>query len=62
MEAPYLRIRLWVLLTECLFVWIGHLQGCEGMRRVFGPDLMIQVISWPELRDCTHFLWAATAD
>jgi N-acetylglucosaminyldiphosphoundecaprenol N-acetyl-beta-D-mannosaminyltransferase len=36
-------------------VWMGHLQGFSAMQRVFGPDLMIEIISRAEFRDCTHF-------
>jgi N-acetylglucosaminyldiphosphoundecaprenol N-acetyl-beta-D-mannosaminyltransferase len=37
-------------------VWIGRLQGFGSIRRVFGPDLMIDIISGTEFRTCTHFL------
>jgi N-acetylglucosaminyldiphosphoundecaprenol N-acetyl-beta-D-mannosaminyltransferase len=36
-------------------VWIGHLQGFHSMKRVFGPELMIEVIRRTEFRDCIHF-------
>lgn len=36
-------------------VWMGHLQGFSKMRRVYGPDLMIDILSHPEFRDCGHF-------
>ena len=36
-------------------VWLGHLQGFSAMRRVFGPDLMIEIIGNSGFRDCTHF-------
>ena len=36
-------------------VWIGHAQGFSTMQRVFGPDLMIDVIGCAEFSDCTHF-------
>jgi N-acetylglucosaminyldiphosphoundecaprenol N-acetyl-beta-D-mannosaminyltransferase len=38
-------------------VWMGHLQGLPGMRRVFGPDLMLAVIGDSALRGCSHFLY-----
>ncbi len=38
-------------------VWVGRLQGFKQMRRVFGPELMIQVMSRPEFIGCTHFLF-----
>jgi N-acetylglucosaminyldiphosphoundecaprenol N-acetyl-beta-D-mannosaminyltransferase len=36
-------------------VWMGNLQGFSAMQRVFGPDLMINVIGGAEFRDCRHF-------
>lgn len=37
-------------------VWMGHLQGLSQMQRVFGPDLMLEVIGRKELSHFTHFL------
>jgi N-acetylglucosaminyldiphosphoundecaprenol N-acetyl-beta-D-mannosaminyltransferase len=37
-------------------VWMGHLQGFPAMERVFGPDLMIEMMRRAEFRNCTHFL------
>jgi N-acetylglucosaminyldiphosphoundecaprenol N-acetyl-beta-D-mannosaminyltransferase len=37
-------------------VWVGHLQGFKQMDRVFGPDLMLEIIRRPEFVGCTHFL------
>ena len=37
-------------------VWMGHLQGFNTIQRVFGPDLMIDIIGGVEFRTCTHFL------
>ncbi len=37
-------------------VWIGHLQGLEQMDRVFGPDLMLQLIARSETTGFSHFL------
>jgi N-acetylglucosaminyldiphosphoundecaprenol N-acetyl-beta-D-mannosaminyltransferase len=37
-------------------VWIGHMQGHSRMRRVFGPELMIEIFSREEFRNCVHFL------
>ena len=37
-------------------VWVGHFQGFKQMKRVFGPELMIEIIGRPEFVDCTHFL------
>jgi N-acetylglucosaminyldiphosphoundecaprenol N-acetyl-beta-D-mannosaminyltransferase len=36
-------------------VWMGHMQGFCAMQRVFGPDLMIDIISRSEFRNCVHF-------
>ena len=37
-------------------VWMGRLQGFSRIQRVFGPDLMVDVIGREEFRNCTHFL------
>ena len=37
-------------------VWMGHLQGFSATQRVFGPDLMADVMGKPEFRNCVHFL------
>lgn len=36
-------------------VWIGHLQGLKAMQRVFGPDLMLEVIGRQDLAHLKHF-------
>lgn len=36
-------------------VWLGHLQGFPAMQRVFGPDLMVEIVGRPEFRDWVHF-------
>jgi len=36
-------------------VWMGHLQGFTTMQRVFGPDLMVDIIGSAEFRNCVHF-------
>jgi N-acetylglucosaminyldiphosphoundecaprenol N-acetyl-beta-D-mannosaminyltransferase len=36
-------------------VWVGHLQGFRAMERVFGPDLMLEIIGRDEFRNCVHF-------
>jgi N-acetylglucosaminyldiphosphoundecaprenol N-acetyl-beta-D-mannosaminyltransferase len=36
-------------------VWMGHLQGFSKMRRVYGPDLMIDIFGRAEFSDCVHF-------
>src|SRR5437868_3071272 len=36
-------------------VWMGHMQGYSTMQRVFGPDLMIEIMSGQEFRSCVHF-------
>jgi N-acetylglucosaminyldiphosphoundecaprenol N-acetyl-beta-D-mannosaminyltransferase len=42
-------------------VWIGHLQSFSAMKRVFGPDLMIDVIGGAAFRNCVHFLCGGEA-
>jgi N-acetylglucosaminyldiphosphoundecaprenol N-acetyl-beta-D-mannosaminyltransferase len=37
-------------------VWVGRCQGHAAMERVFGPDLMLEVMRGEEFRDCRHFL------
>jgi len=37
-------------------VWMGHLQGFTTMQRVFGPDLMLDIMGRAECRNCVHFL------
>lgn len=37
-------------------VWIGHLQGLKHMQRVFGPDLMLELISRSQATGFSHFL------
>jgi N-acetylglucosaminyldiphosphoundecaprenol N-acetyl-beta-D-mannosaminyltransferase len=37
-------------------VWIGRIQGFGTIQRVFGPDLMIDIIGRTEFRTRTHFL------
>jgi N-acetylglucosaminyldiphosphoundecaprenol N-acetyl-beta-D-mannosaminyltransferase len=37
-------------------VWMGRLQGFTAMQRVFGPDLMLDIMGRAEFRDCVHFL------
>ena len=36
-------------------VWMGHIQGFPAMQRVFGPDLMVDIIGRAEFRNCSHF-------
>jgi N-acetylglucosaminyldiphosphoundecaprenol N-acetyl-beta-D-mannosaminyltransferase len=38
-------------------VWMGRMQGLRQMRRVFGPDLMLEVFRASALADCRHFLY-----
>lgn len=55
--------RLKSILAEALLVapdgmptvWMGHLQGFSAMQRVFGPDLMIDIIGRSEFCNTTHF-------
>jgi N-acetylglucosaminyldiphosphoundecaprenol N-acetyl-beta-D-mannosaminyltransferase len=38
-------------------VWAGKLNGHSEMRRVYGPDLMLDVCAWSETSDCRHFFF-----
>lgn len=38
-------------------VWVGHWQGCRKMRRVAGPDLMLEVFRRKKFAGYTHFLY-----
>jgi len=38
-------------------VWAGRLQGHQAMRRVTGPDLMLEVFRQAEFADLTHFFY-----
>jgi N-acetylglucosaminyldiphosphoundecaprenol N-acetyl-beta-D-mannosaminyltransferase len=38
-------------------VWIGRLRGFSGMKRVFGPDLMLETCKMSIERGYTHFLY-----
>jgi N-acetylglucosaminyldiphosphoundecaprenol N-acetyl-beta-D-mannosaminyltransferase len=38
-------------------VWVGKLQGFRHMKRVFGPDLMIELCSRSVPKGYTHFLY-----
>jgi N-acetylglucosaminyldiphosphoundecaprenol N-acetyl-beta-D-mannosaminyltransferase len=37
--------------------WVGHMQGHCGMRRVTGPDLMLEIFRRKEFAQVTHFLY-----
>jgi N-acetylglucosaminyldiphosphoundecaprenol N-acetyl-beta-D-mannosaminyltransferase len=38
-------------------VWAGKLNGHREMRRVYGPDLMLDVCAWSEKGGCRHFFF-----
>ena len=38
-------------------VWMGRWQGFRNMRRVAGPDLMLEIFGRGEFAQCTHFLY-----
>jgi len=38
-------------------VWVGRWQGFHEMKRVAGPDLMLEVFRRDEFRGATHFLY-----
>ena len=38
-------------------VWAGKLNGHREMRRVYGPDLMLDVCAWSETSGAKHFFY-----
>jgi len=38
-------------------VWVGKIRGHSEMRRVYGPDLMLEVCAWSEKNICRHFFF-----
>lgn len=38
-------------------VWLGKIHGHADMRRVYGPDLMLDVCAWSETSGCRHFFY-----
>jgi N-acetylglucosaminyldiphosphoundecaprenol N-acetyl-beta-D-mannosaminyltransferase len=38
-------------------VWMGKIHGHSEMRRVYGPDLMLDVCAWSEKNPCRHFFF-----
>lgn len=38
-------------------VWAGRLHGYSDMRRVYGPDLMLDVCAWSEASGAKHFFY-----
>lgn len=38
-------------------VWAGKLDSHAEMRRVYGPDLMLDVCAWSETSGCKHFFY-----
>jgi N-acetylglucosaminyldiphosphoundecaprenol N-acetyl-beta-D-mannosaminyltransferase len=38
-------------------VWVGHLQGFKNMKRVAGPDLMLEIFRRRQFAHRTHFLY-----
>ncbi len=38
-------------------VWAGKLNGHRNMRRVYGPDLMLEVCAWSETCGAKHFFY-----
>lgn len=38
-------------------VWMGKIHGHSAMRRVYGPDLMLDVCAWSENNSCRHFFF-----
>jgi N-acetylglucosaminyldiphosphoundecaprenol N-acetyl-beta-D-mannosaminyltransferase len=42
-------------------VWLGRLHGHREMRRVYGPDLMLNVCAWSQTNPCKHFFFGGAA-
>ena len=42
-------------------VWLGKIRGHAEMRRVYGPDLMLDVCAWSETSGCRHFFYGGAA-
>jgi N-acetylglucosaminyldiphosphoundecaprenol N-acetyl-beta-D-mannosaminyltransferase len=42
-------------------VWAGRLRGHREMRRVYGPDLMLDVCGWSQTNPCKHFFFGGAA-
>jgi N-acetylglucosaminyldiphosphoundecaprenol N-acetyl-beta-D-mannosaminyltransferase len=38
-------------------VWLGRWHGHQEMRRVYGPDFMLEVCAWSEGSGCRHFFY-----
>jgi N-acetylglucosaminyldiphosphoundecaprenol N-acetyl-beta-D-mannosaminyltransferase len=38
-------------------VWVGKIHGHSEMRRVYGPDLMLDVCKWSETSGAKHFFY-----
>ncbi|MGH7940740.1 MAG: WecB/TagA/CpsF family glycosyltransferase [Limisphaerales bacterium] len=38
-------------------VWVGKIAGHPEMRRVYGPDLMLDVCAWSQDNPCRHFFY-----
>lgn len=38
-------------------VWVGRIHGQSNMRRVYGPDLMLDICAWSEDNPCRHFFF-----
>jgi len=38
-------------------VWLGKINGHREMRRVYGPDLLLDVCAWSETNSCRHFFY-----
>ena len=38
-------------------VWVGKIRGQSDMRRVYGPDLMLDICEWSQANPCRHFFF-----
>jgi len=42
-------------------VWLGRWHGHKEMRRVYGPDLMLEICAWSESSGCRHYFYGGAA-
>jgi N-acetylglucosaminyldiphosphoundecaprenol N-acetyl-beta-D-mannosaminyltransferase len=42
-------------------VWMGKIRGHADMRRVYGPDLMLDICAWSETNPCRHFFFGGAS-
>lgn len=43
-------------------VWLGRGSGHSQMRRVYGPDLMLEICAWSQKSGCRHFFYGGAPE